>query len=269
MPEQPWWGVPGAAGSLEVEAAGARAWMRLDAFDTDCFGIPMAKVEAASGDRSQAEALFQACVRSAGEEGWMHLAARVPSAEADLVRALEGAGFYWVDATVIFGRRLEDTTGPGEVPIGIALPEDLPVLQSLARGAFRQSRYLMDPHLSPAGKERLTDQWVANALNGRADRVFVAEPKNPVGFAACRLDRRERLATIDLIAVSEESRGRGIGRSLVEAVCRHYEPIAEVLEVGTQLANTAAARLYEAAGCRLVRSYVTLHWASPELRTGR
>lgn len=269
MPEEAWWGVPSAPEALVVEAAGARAWLRLDAFDAECFGIPMAKVEAAAGARSGAVGLFAACVRVAGEQGWVHLAARVPSEQTDLVRALEEAGFYWVDATVIFGRRLVDTTGPGEVPIGLALAEDLPVLQALGRGAFRQSRYFVDPYLDPAGKDRLTDQWVANALNGRADRVFVAEPKKPVGFAACRLDRRGRLATIDLIAVSSDSRGRGIGRSLVEAVCRHYEPIAERLEVGTQLANTQAVRLYEAAGCRLLRSYVTLHWVAPELRAGR
>lgn len=269
MPEEAWWGAPGAPEALVVEAAGARAWLRLDEFDTECFGIPMAKVEAAAGVKSAAVELFTACVRAAAEQGWVHLAARVPSERPDLVRALERAGFYWVDATVIFGRRLEDTTGPGEVPIGLALAEDLSALQVLGRGAFRQSRYFTDPFLGEAGRERLTDRWVANALNGRADRVFVAEPKQPVGFAACKLDRRGRLATIDLIAVSEESRGRGVGRSLVEAVCRHYEPIAERLEVGTQLANTQAVRLYEAAGCRLLRSSMTLHWAAPELRAGR
>lgn len=184
MTEEAWWGAPGSAGALEVESTGARAWLRPDAFDTECFGIPMAKVEAAAGARSAAVGLFAACARVAGEQGWVRLAARVPSEQTDLVRALEGARFYWVDATVIFGRHLVDTTGPGEVPIGLALGEDLQVLQALGRGAFRQSRYFVDPCLDPAGKDRLTDQWVANALNGRADRVFVAEPKNPVGFAA-------------------------------------------------------------------------------------
>ncbi|MCX7800715.1 MAG: GNAT family N-acetyltransferase [Fimbriimonadales bacterium] len=265
MPE-PWWGTPGRPGATEVAVEGARAWMALDPFDSECFGFPMAKIEAAEGDERCSRELFREAVRRAGEIGWRHLAVRVPDGRPALAQSLERAGFFWVDATVVFERSLVGFAAEADPQIAPAAEGQLRRLQAIARGAFAQSRYQTDPHLPPEGARRLTDAWVANLWAGRADLVLVADPVHPVGFVACLFDPARRSAQIDLIAVAEEGRGRGVGRRLVLEACRHYSGRADRLEVGTQLANLGAVRLYEACGCRLARSALTFHWAAPDLR---
>lgn len=261
-----WWGTPGRPGAIEVAVEGASAWIALDRFDTDCFGLPMAKIEAARGEDRYGAGLLRAVVQRATDLGWRHLAARVPCDRPRLAQALEQAGFYWVDATVVLSRRLPADLPDPDPRIVEGKGDHLGSLQSIARGAFAQSRYHTDPFLPPEGRSRLTDAWVANLLAGRGDLVLVEGQTTPVGFVACTFDPARRVAQIDLIAVAEEARGSGVGRRLVEAVCGRYASRADALEVGTQLANLGAIRLYEACGCRFARSALTFHWASPELR---
>ena len=62
---------------------------------------------------------------------------------------------------------------------------------------------------------------------------------------------------IDLIAVSEPARSRGLGSAMI----REAERIARSsrMRVGTQVANTASLRFYESIGFRTVASSYALH----------
>ena len=56
-----------------------------------------------------------------------------------------------------------------------------------------------------------------------------------------------------MIATAASARGRGLGTDLIAAAVAWFmERNAVAVEVGTQLRNVAAARLYERFGFRLV-----------------
>ena len=69
---------------------------------------------------------------------------------------------------------------------------------------------------------------------------------------------------IGLIAVSEQQRGRGLGRRLVEAADRWmFDHGAKSAHVVTQLQNVAACRLYENAGYKIKTIEYLYHFWLP------
>ncbi len=70
-------------------------------------------------------------------------------------------------------------------------------------------------------------------------------------------------ATLDSIAVSQQARGKHLGKSLVsafeKAACQHG---AIVLSLGVERDNTAARRLYESCGWALMRENVEMNSAN-------
>ena len=62
---------------------------------------------------------------------------------------------------------------------------------------------------------------------------------------------------IDLIAVTEPARGRGLARAMIGAA--QHLARGECLRVGTQVANLPSLRLYESLGFRAVTSNYVMH----------
>ena len=70
---------------------------------------------------------------------------------------------------------------------------------------------------------------------------------------------------IDLVGVSEDYRGKGIGSLLVSKALKWFSNYTNSVYVGTQAANIPAIRLYEKMGFHQVFSEATLHlWLSTE-----
>jgi dTDP-4-amino-4,6-dideoxy-D-galactose acyltransferase len=59
--------------------------------------------------------------------------------------------------------------------------------------------------------------------------------------------------------VHPQRQGRGLGETLTQAFAARWASRAERLRVGTQLANTAALRLYERLGFRVAEASYVLH----------
>jgi ribosomal protein S18 acetylase RimI-like enzyme len=82
--------------------------------------------------------------------------------------------------------------------------------------------------------------------------VFVAEiDGDATGYVTCHLDRASNQGSIGLIAVSGQTREKGLGRELVLTAlgwcCRHGSSEVSVV---TQGANVAAQRLFQRCGFR-------------------
>lgn len=143
-----------------------------------------------------------------------------------------------------------------ENPIGPA--SDKLVQLAIEAGTF--SRFNTDPRFPPSLFHSLYERWITRSTQHEiADAVLVAVTidEQPLGMVTIATDAGT--GTIGLLAVSPESQGRGIGRSLMVAA-RDWMAVhgmAEIL-VTTQQANVPACRFYERCGYT-VRSMSTVY----------
>ena len=194
------------------------------------------------------------------EAGIRHLSARVDTGDLSTIHALESVGFELVDGILTF--LLPMNGYQTAMPAGTRLfePKDLPEVLEIGRTAFVFDRFHADPALSPSVADQVNAAWTRNCCLGiAADAVVVAEEEERVAsYVTCRIDRPARRGIIVLVATAEWARGRGAARRASSAALHWFtEQGMEFVEVGTQLRNIPAARLYESLGFRLFRTSLT------------
>lgn len=184
------------------------------------------------------------------------LQTRVPTTDVARVSALERAGWSVVDVTVTLSRDPGVESGAGAWRVGAAEDGDRDALLAIAHDDYDVSRFHLDPQVSNAVARRIKRDWLAACLDGeRGDRVLVAVGDDgPAGFLAVL--RTPAAEVIDLVAVQAAARGAGAGRALVARLLAESET---TIEVGTQIANVAALRFYEALGFRARDTRYVLH----------
>lgn len=265
-----------------LDEPGVRAWsatnadrlagfvtLRPLAWDSRLLAMPAARLElfvegAYDESRSAAAALLEASLRDRRQPGLQHVSVRVDASDDPVIHALEAQGFLNVDALMTFAASVEamPTDAPGHgISIRMATPADANGVGALAAHSFRDGRFHADPSVPPERARDIYRTWAASCCDGSAaDAAIVATDETGlVGFVACRMlpDTAVHLeratGTIPLIASSESVRGRGVGMALIAAAGKWFrDEQAAAVEVGTQLRNVAAARLYERCGFRLV-----------------
>ena len=219
---------------------------------------------AAFSPAATADALVAAALDEARRLAMQHVSARVDAGDDAVIHALEGQGFRNVDVLLTFGAATDDLHPATRATAGglrQGLPADAAAVGEIAAASFRHGRFHADPAIGPERAQDVYRRWAhACCDGGAADHVIVADLEGEVaGFVACTVqhDTAAHLAgptgTITLIAASEHARRRGVGAALVAAAVEWFRAreVAAV-EVGTQLRNAAAARLYERCGFRLV-----------------
>lgn len=123
----------------------------------------------------------------------------------------------------------------------------------IAKTAFQDSRFLSDLRLGEMVPE-MYEKWLVrkpvHVLNGAEDDAFLLETKDDDGV------RR-----VSLVAVSENSRGMGLGKLLVSSVVRGCE---EKFRVKVSCKNYRAVRFYETLGFRVKSVHTAFHvWTLP------
>lgn len=185
--------------------------------------------------------------------------AKVPGADAGLASMLVRQGFVLVDTAVTFALA-EDARPDGSVSTAVraARPDDRDAVAAVARGAFRYSRFHVDPDVDNAVADALKAEWAASYFRGeRGDEMIVAEVDGSViGFLQLLVGER---LTIDLIGVAPGARRRGLAREMISFALEKVRPAGAVTVVGTQVANVPSVRLYEGLGFRFIGAHHVLH----------
>jgi dTDP-4-amino-4,6-dideoxy-D-galactose acyltransferase len=255
------------AGDGDTGALGG--WAPL-AWDSDVLGVHVGRCTSpvwwGDGDVDAAlAAVTGAASERADRAGIDLLFLRTDARDATLPRLLAGQGYWLADSLVTFALPLDGATN-GEAEVEHARADDLPVLREIAC-AFRTGHFHADPRIGRARADGLYVRWVENSLAGRADAFLVVrgEDGRPLGFLTCRISAADGPphGVIELVAVDPRAQGQRVGRRLVDASLRWFAQAgAASVEVGTQVDNLAAVRLYQRAGFQCAAFSHTFHrWA--------
>jgi len=124
------------------------------------------------------------------------------------------------------------------------------------------SRFKKDRRIKKEKFEEMYRLWIINSVNKKiADAVLVSEEKNKI-IGSVTLAEKSNAASIGIIAVDRNYRGKGIGKSLmISAESWAVSKGLRSVEVDTQKANKGACNFYESCGYSMTRlKYVYHFW---------
>jgi dTDP-4-amino-4,6-dideoxy-D-galactose acyltransferase len=242
-------------------------------WDSEQLGTTAARINYLVADGPYAQqvetkfALLKRVVKEAVARGIRHLSIRIDAADLSSLHVLEQTGFITVDSILTFGINLEEHQAneiDHDFTLRAATHADAEVAAQLAATAYSKDRFHADPSISTDRADRLHAEWIRNSCLGKAaDRVLLAEDSNGLlGYVTCAIRRtpdEKTIGTIVLVASAPHARGRGVGYATTMAALEWFrEQGCATVEVGTQLSNITASRLYQKCGFRLVGSSVSL-----------
>jgi RimJ/RimL family protein N-acetyltransferase len=253
-----------------AELVGLVCWTWLD-WDTEQFGFPAARLDllTASGDRDVAGRiktdLVNDALRDCRNRGIHHVTARVDAGDLTSIGALERNGFELIDGIQTFSLRLppppvSEKRAADSITIRLYSDSDLPQVLRIARSAYVYDRFHADSALDEKTADRINETWVCNSCLGHmADAVIIASAGDTVlSYVTCRIDKEATrvlgvgCGEIGMVATASRARNAGVASATTMGALEWFaaQGVA-VVEVGTQLRNIAAARLYERCGFRL------------------
>lgn len=139
-------------------------------------------------------------------------------------------------------------------------------LKSLAYLSGTFSRFNLDKKFEPHVFNSLYDHWLLAAVKKQFDNLFFVyldEFELPIGLLTAKLDLINKIGKVGLLAVDEESQGKGIGSSLLtflEQLC-NQNGIA-ILQIPTQLENPNSCKFYNKMGYKSVEVKHIYHYWS-------
>ena len=215
------------------------------AWDSDFFGIEVARLRAGRLDAASLPSAMQALQRSCASLAY------VVTDEPIEPAAAARFGLVHRDAKTTYARAIGDgLAAVAGVTVREAQPvEELAQLRALAVASGASSRFRLEERL-PAGKAaELYERWMDNSLTGAlAAKVLVAVRAGAV-VGMVTVGERAGAADIGLIAVDEAARGGGVGGALVAAALAWGRSAGlDQATVVTQGHNRAACALYERCG---------------------
>jgi len=226
---------------------------RLLPWDSEFFGKRIARIAGDVTGQDEMNQILSWC-RSEEVDCLYYLC---PADKPGAVHLAENQGFHLVDIRAELSVLLAGQTPAGDGAaaghvIRRSTVEDLEALTALAEKAFSNTRFSNDPEFGAEAAARLYREWIRKNFESQAATVLVSIHDSKLcGFISFEPVAGDA-ASIGLIAVDDAMRGRGVGRSLVDACKDHCRRAGHrELRVVTQASNTPALRLYEETGFRL------------------
>lgn len=124
------------------------------------------------------------------------------------------------------------------------------------------SRFKIDPDFGEHNFQSLYQKWMRNSIDHKiADEVFVYRNENGKATGVITLKNKKGYCEIGILAVDAASRGKHIGRHLVnkakEFALNSHQPM---LHVVTQEANQQACKFYENCGFHITNKVHIFHY---------
>ena len=185
--------------------------------------------------------------------------AKMAVTRIDELRHLQDLGFRIVDTNVQLSRKAEPLQSATEM-CRFAVPEDESRVCDIAASSFSVSRFHLDTKIPKEIADRIKAGWAGNFFRGcRGDWMVVAEDENGLAGFLQLLQHGDEAIQIDLIAVAEDARGRGLGRAMIGFGSQRCLGRPAEVRVGTQIANIRSLKLYSFLGFVFTSATYVLH----------
>lgn len=182
------------------------------------------------------------------------------------LRALESSGFKIIEENITLerkgGKTKTNTIKPfrdrQQYEIRLAQDKDRNFVEDIAKKNFSHDRFHQDPKIDNSLADGVKKQWAGNFFLGkRGDSMIVATANNrPVAFLLLLLEKENTV--IDLIAVSQKHRKKGLSKEMIIYALQNLSA-RNRWRVGTQSTNIPSVRLYESLGFQNIGSQHVLH----------
>lgn len=168
--------------------------------------------------------------------------------------AMQAFGCKYVDGRLCFSLTEPAVSAISADGIGIESAQigDGVELAKISESIEWSTRFLKDSGFPISRSRRMYSVWVQKDLENRSVLIARGRARDQIlGFLSYRVDASERKASIQLLGVRPEARGRGIADGLISSAIENFgEAGVEEVEVVTQSSNIPAQRLYQKYGFR-------------------
>ncbi len=221
-------------------------------WDTDFFGQRIGRIETHRLDAGLLDSIYD----WSEEHSINCLYFLADSDDPYTIRLAEDNNFRLVEIRLTFERSLKDWN-PGTRPksvddviIRTVHPEDIPILRSIARYSYVDSRFYFDKNFKEENWQIYYETWITKSCQGGADLVLVAEKEGEVvGYITGLIDKSTSEGIYELTGVRESTRRSGIGQELFRSGLDWYVRSGiESIWVATQGRNIPTQRMIERNG---------------------
>lgn len=142
---------------------------------------------------------------------------------------------------------------------------DLPILLGIARTAFHNERFTMDPRLDPAISGQRYQNWVASSFHHPTQELFVIfDGEQQIGFFVTEL-LSDSTCYWHLNAIAPDSQGNGWGRRAWVSMLNHAVTTgAQRVRTSIVARNQRVLNLYASLGFEFPPPSMTFHWTRQE-----
>jgi ribosomal protein S18 acetylase RimI-like enzyme len=266
---------------LALDGAAARAFVSarpLD-WDSEVFGVPCARIDLLWAADAEAlpllEDLLADCLLAMERDAVALCDVRIGLHDLRLVHLVERQGFRLMDVLNIY---LSEASlpDPGKSFGGYSIVDEPARLgpakedvRALASTAFSHSRLYNDAHI-PKEKadlfyEKLVDAFLQRDKNTL--QVALDEEQKPAAFSISleeeELPLDDAFSYLWLISVSPAHARKGLGQFLLHSTLHELHKTSKYVEIGTQINNGPANKIYARAKLPLVANLATFHrWSA-------
>ncbi|WLR55464.1 GNAT family N-acetyltransferase [Mesobacillus subterraneus] len=165
---------------------------------------------------------------------------------------------FLADTNIQFEKKVNGPKNiPGNVTIHQSLPRDERILEM---ANFEYSKFIEDEKLAKRGGSQVYYEWISNSFNNPEKYFALYRSENNYlnGFVLFSFNQNE--CVIELIAVSNTNKSKGIGTALFSTVEFEAERRGiNVIQVGTQIRNLEAINFYHKVGCQQIGCHQVYH----------
>jgi len=210
-------------------------------------------------DHINAEKIIEKIIQKTAAENYEYLFCRIYKIEQVLYDTLSQMGFKKIVTNITLNTEPEERNISGDNKCNFNVRpfknKDIDNIKKIASYAFMYDRFHKEPFFNKNKVNMLYSEWAKNDCISRADEVIVAlDGERPVGFISLVIDDESKknlplgIGHISLIALSDNYRGKGLGKILVNRALNWFYNKVDIVEVGTQKENKPAVNLYKSCG---------------------